>query len=701
MYKIILDKNKIVQDSIDNIVISPVLTEKLNGVPTLKYTIPYSDKYYQDYQRRISKIEVKYDDVSKFKGRLLNDRLLFNGNKELTFEGELAFLNDIQYPPYEFEGDYGDLFKDVLNYYNSKCDKDKRFNVGQITMTDSNNYITRSSETYSSCWNVISEKILSYGGYIKLRYVGDERYLDLLYESGVVTKQKIEFGENLLDLEEYIDSSEIATVVIPLGAKKNDTKELNDNIQRTYTAERIDIRSVNNGKLCIESKLVKKLGRVERVVNWDDVTIPSNLLTKAKKKCDELILENQSITAKAIDLHYAGNDTPYFKIGDIIPILSKAHNIETTAILTERTTYLNDPTQDTFSLGTEKKTLTSSVNASSNAADDTAEKITGNFINEVIKKQTQLITNGKNGNVLYGYNEKGKLSEICFMDTEDINTAVNVIKWNCNGLGFSTNGYSGPYRNAWTIDGTLNADFIKSGTLQSLTMKATQIIGGSININDKFIVDGKGKLKAIDGEFSGSISGGTIDGVTISGSVLKTDKYIALHTPAYGVGGYIDFRDKDTDEQISSIRHNTGQGIHCFFKTSQYLHLQGGEVVSLEVGSTGINVLDGSIEASTNITVSSDERLKENIQNIEISSIIDDIEVKSYNYINSNKKRVGVIAQHFLNSEYSEYILSKNKSGLYSVDYNALLMACIQKSQELSRKIDTLETKIKKLEGDN
>lgn len=518
MYKIILDKNKIVQDSIDNIVISPVLTEKLNGVPSLKYTIPYSDKYYQDYQRRISKIEVKYDDVSKFKGRLLNDRLLFNGNKELTFEGELAFLNDIQYPPYEFEGDYGDLFKDVLNYYNSKCDKNKRFNVGQITMTDSNNYITRSSETYSSCWNVISEKILSYGGYIKLRYVGDERYLDLLYESGVVTKQKIEFGENLLDLEEYIDSSEIATVVIPLGAKKNDTKELNDNIQRTYTAERIDIRSVNNGKLCIESKLVKKLGRVERVVNWDDVTIPSNLLTKAKKKCDELILENQSITAKAIDLHYAGNDTPYFKIGDIIPILSKPHNIETTAILTERTTHLNDPTQDTFSLGTEKKTLTSSVNASSNAADDTAEKITGNFINEVIKKQTQLITNGKNGNVLYGYNEKGKLSEICFMDTDDFNTAMNILRLNQNGIGFSTNGYSGPYRSAWTIDGRFNADFITAGILRGI-----EIIGGSINVNDKFKVDSKGNLTAIDGNFNGTITGSTIKGGTVEGATILSE----------------------------------------------------------------------------------------------------------------------------------------------------------------------------------
>ena len=277
MYKIILDENKIVQDSIDNVVISPVLTEKINGVPTLKYTIPYSDKFYKDYQRRISKIEVQYDDVPKFKGRLLNDRLLFNGNKELTFEGELAFLNDIQYPPYNFEGDYGDLFKNVINYYNSKCDEDKRFNVGQITMTDSNNYITRSNETYSSCWSVISEKILSYGGYIKLRYAGNERYLDLLYESGTVTKQKIEFGENLLDLEEYIDSSEIATVIIPLGARKTETEQLKDDVERTFTAERVDIRSVNNGSLYIESTLVEKLGRVERVINWDDVTTPINL----------------------------------------------------------------------------------------------------------------------------------------------------------------------------------------------------------------------------------------------------------------------------------------------------------------------------------------------------------------------------------------------------------------------------------------
>ena len=186
--------------------------------------------------------------------------------------------------------------------------------------------------------------------------------------------------------------------------------------------------------------------------------------------------------------------------------------------MTERTTYLNDPTQDTFSLGTEKKTLTSSVNASSNTADDTAEKITGNFINEVIKKQTQLISNGKNGNVLYGYNEKGKLSEICFMDTDDFNTAMNILRINQNGIGFSTNGYSGPYRSAWTIDGRFNADFITAGILRGI-----EIIGGSINVNDKFKVDSKGNLTAIDGNFNGTITGSTIKGGTIDGATILSE----------------------------------------------------------------------------------------------------------------------------------------------------------------------------------
>lgn len=47
--------------------------------------------------------------------------------KSLTFEGELAFLNDIQYPPYDFAGDYDEFFRNIIDYYNSKCESRQSF----------------------------------------------------------------------------------------------------------------------------------------------------------------------------------------------------------------------------------------------------------------------------------------------------------------------------------------------------------------------------------------------------------------------------------------------------------------------------------------------------------------------------------------------------------------------------------------------
>lgn len=72
MYKIFLDDDKVVQDSIDNLVISPKLKEKLNGVDSLEYTIPYDNVYFNDYERRKSKIKVMYGADIIFKGRMLD-----------------------------------------------------------------------------------------------------------------------------------------------------------------------------------------------------------------------------------------------------------------------------------------------------------------------------------------------------------------------------------------------------------------------------------------------------------------------------------------------------------------------------------------------------------------------------------------------------------------------------------------------------
>ena len=62
------------------------------------------------------------------------------------------------------------------------------------------------------------------------------------------------------------------------------------------------------------------------------------------------------------------------------------------------------------------------------------------------------------------------------MDTPDTATAKNVLRINTNGIGFSTTGVNGPYKNAWTIDGSLVADFITTGTINAALVKIINLI---------------------------------------------------------------------------------------------------------------------------------------------------------------------------------------------------------------------------------
>ena len=68
-----------------------------------------------------------------------------------------------------------------------------------------------------------------------------------------------------------------------------------------------------------------------------------------------------------------------------------------------------------------------------------------------------------------------------FLDTPSVETAKNVLRINTNGIGFSTNGVNGSYRNAWTIDGSLVADFITTGTINAALAKIINIDATNIN----------------------------------------------------------------------------------------------------------------------------------------------------------------------------------------------------------------------------
>ena len=224
----------------------PVLYEALNSCGSLTFEVQIEDDIYDGYERLKSRVLVKEDGAIQFVGRLLRTTIDFQNTKKLVFEGEMALLNDVLYPPYEFSGSIAEFLTNVINYYNSKCSTENQIIIGRITMVDKNNYIARSNTDYSTCWEAISDKLIDLcGGYLSMRWVLDGstvyRYLDYLENPGAEASQKIEYAKNILDVGQEIDATDICTVLYPFGAKDEST------------GEKVDISSVNGGKKYITS----------------------------------------------------------------------------------------------------------------------------------------------------------------------------------------------------------------------------------------------------------------------------------------------------------------------------------------------------------------------------------------------------------------------------------------------------------------
>lgn len=102
---------------------------------------------------------------------------------------------------------------------------------------------------------------------------------------------------------------------------------------------------------------------------------------------------------------------------------------------------------------------------------------------KTIAYATMVITGNLGGNVILHSSTGGESpDEILIMDTTDIKTAKRVWRWNLSGLGYSRNGYNGPYSLAMTMDGVFVADFIQAGTMSCNRLKGgTLTLGGSGN----------------------------------------------------------------------------------------------------------------------------------------------------------------------------------------------------------------------------
>lgn len=359
MYKVYCNKNLIYDTRIPDLkLLNPKVDLELNKVGSFNFTIYPSHPHFEMLEKLKSIITVYRNNRIIFRGRILNDEKGFYNQKQVTCEGELAFLNDSIIRPYIFEGSPSELFTKFIEEHNSQVDSVHQFKVGNCTVTDPNGYIVRANSDYSVTWDEMNKKLIDMlGGYLSVRYEEDGIYLDYLEDFNKLNPQSIELGKNLLDLKTITKGEDIFTVLIPLGAKvQENTPETPVTSEETGEEEteekRLTIESVNGGKDYLEDlDAIARFGRITKVMTWDDVTLPENLLRKGQETLANGFSFDVSLEISAVDLSGTDKTISSFRIGTYNKVITKLHEIDEMLLVKKLSLTLDNPKNDKLTLG--------------------------------------------------------------------------------------------------------------------------------------------------------------------------------------------------------------------------------------------------------------------------------------------------------------------------------------------------------------
>lgn len=290
---------------------------------------------------------------------------------------------------------------------------------------------------------------------------------------GVDTDVVICYGKNLTDIKQVSNSAKIWTGIVPYW------KGTNSNHQEVVVTLGSDVVYTSE----VSNYAYKMLIPVDLSDEFDSQPTVAQLRTAA-----ETYVANNEVSGipASIDISFVAlwqtdeyeNVAPLQRLSlcDTITVRHEGLGIDTTAKITSVTYNVLTERYDKMTIGQVSTTfnkMTERISKQSVDLDDIDRiKAQTTQMQQAIDHATALITGNQGGYVMIRENANGQPEEILILDTNNIETAVNVLRMNLSGIGFSKTGYQGPFTTAWTIDGKFNADFITAGTLNANIIKA-------------------------------------------------------------------------------------------------------------------------------------------------------------------------------------------------------------------------------------
>ena len=284
----------------------------------------------------------------------------------------------------------------------------------------------------------------------------------------------IEYKKNLTGFEGTIDYSTYYTRCMPQG----------------YDGLFLDEKYVDSENININHPIIKVIEfpdiKVKQNDDSDGYATEEEAKQALRKAVKELYKQGADIPAANYEVNFIElSSTEEYKnysilesiwLGDTVTVKHDNFNIKSRCVH-----YSFDPIvkrYNSISLGEASTGIIEQNNQVKDEINKVIDSTKSEFaiaLDAAIKEASDLINNGLGGYIVKTRNE------LLIMDTEDINTATNVWRWNINGLGFSSTGYAGPYETALTNNGKIvlnevtaakfTASLIESGILKSINGK--------------------------------------------------------------------------------------------------------------------------------------------------------------------------------------------------------------------------------------
>lgn len=437
--------------------ISCIVTEERNGLYELEMQYPQSGIHFSEIQNRciIYAIPSPYREAQPF--RVYRITRPINGIATIYAQHISYDLAGIPVNPFT-----AGSAAEALSGMASHTAVESHFSFWTDKSTTANFSVLVPSASRSVLGGVEGSILDVYGG----EYLFDKFLVRLYNQRGNDNGVVIRYGKNLTDVEQDANISSVATGVLPywVGAEGELVQGNIVNVDGTFDFVRIMTIDFSS--------------------DFENQPTASELETRALQyiKSNKIGVPSVSISVSFVQLE----QTEEYKdlallekcdLCDTVTVQFEALGINAKAEIVRIITDVLLERYESVEVGDIRANIAYTIA-------DQQQKIekapTTSAMQKAINNATNWLTSA-DGYVIAVKDDNGTWKEILFLDTPSVETAKNVLRINTNGIGFSTNGVNGPYRNAWTIDGSLVADFITTGTLNAALAKIINIDATNIN----------------------------------------------------------------------------------------------------------------------------------------------------------------------------------------------------------------------------